>query len=114
MFNDLTYYASCKRHLTKLSDNNCCPECGDLDAKEIRMDLRCKMIVKDENDEDQIISITVFRKHLEKYINEDLTIEHDEEKVAEILEDKVSCKKCEVHYNSAGSQNNVAVKVKVT
>lgn len=114
MFSDLSYYASCKKHLTKLSENKCCPECGEVDENEIKMDLRCKMIVEDENDDEQMVSITVFMKHLEKNLDTDFTNVDDEDVVAGILDDKVTGKVCEVHFNKAGTDNNVAVKVKVT
>ena len=78
------------------------------------MDLRCKMIVEDENDDEQMVSITVFMKHLEKNLDTDLTNVDDEDVVARILDDKVTGKVCEVHFNKAGTDNNVAVKVKVT
>ena len=114
MFTDLSYYACCKSHLSKLMEDNSCPQCGQVDAKDIKMDLRCTLIVQDGSDEDSMISITVFRKHIEKYFDRDITNDDDEETVAAILDEKCAGKSCQVHYNKVGADNNVGVKVDLT
>ena len=113
MFNNLSYYSSCKKHLTKLSEDSCCQECGQIGKEDGKTDFRCSLII--ENCEDgSMSSIVIFKRHLDINQNSDDTDDETEAKLIEIIEDKVVGKNCQVHYNEVGDDNNVAIKVTVS
>ena len=106
MFNDLSFYKTCKKHLTKLGDDDSCTHCGQIDKDDGKADFRCALIVEN-TDDDSMSVIVIFKRHIEI----DLTSDDDEAKVIEILEEKIVGKSCTIHYNNKGDENNVAVKV---
>ena len=106
MYNDLSYYKTCKKHLTKLGDDGSCTHCGQNDKDDGKADFRCTLIVEN-TDDDSMSAIVIFKRHLEIDLNSD----DDEDKLIEVLEESIMGKSCTIHYNHKGDENNVAIKV---
>lgn len=114
MFTDLNYYRSCKKDLSKIDEDGKCYNCGDLDIEGSKPDFRCSLIIEikeksDDIEDEAITSIVVFMRHL----GIEVTNEDEEEKIIELLEERIVGKMCEVYYNVIGEGNNVAVKVAI-
>ena len=63
MFNHLSFFKSCKKHLTKLDDDGACPQCGLIDTKDESADFRCSLVIEDGNN-DTITEVIIYRRHL--------------------------------------------------
>ena len=108
MFNDLSYYKSCNKHLSRLSDDGCCSDCGHIGKDDGKVDFRCSLIIED-CDDDTMVAVVIFKRHLEL----NLCYDDDEDKLIQGLEDNVIGKKCQIYYNDPGGENNVAIRVKI-
>ena len=107
MFNNLNYYRSCKKHLTKLDDMGCCSQCGQMEKDDEKLDFRCSLVINTSDDD--MVEIVIFLRHLNIKINEN----HDESELIEMIEQTIVGKMCQVHYNENGDDNNVAVKLMI-
>ena len=108
MFNNLSFYKSCKTHLLKLDDIGCCAQCGQIEKNDEKLDFRCSLVIHDSND-DSMVEIVIFLRHL----NINFEKIQDETTLIEILEHSIVGKPCQIHYNENGNDNNVAVKVTI-
>ena len=109
MINNLHYYKSCNKHHTKLDEKSQCTVCGDGGKQSGNMDFRCGLLIEIEDEEEKIVDITLFRRHLDIEIRED----EDEDKVIDQIEEYIVEKRCKIHYNEVGDDNNVAIKVTI-
>ena len=114
MFTDLNYFRSCKKDLTKIDEDGKCYYCGDLDIEGSKPDFRCSLIIElkeksDDIEDDAITSIVVFMRHL----GMEVTNEDKEDKIIELLEERIVGKMCEVYYNVIGEDNKLVVKVAI-
>ena len=109
LVNDIKLYMSCPKHRKKVDDDGHCPSCeeGSVDKILLYEDFRCNLLVEDENDESNVITVTAFRKHFDML---DLKT-NDENLVNEVLEEELVGKECQVDYNNVGNQDNIAVKL---
>ena len=110
MFNELSYYKSCKKHLTKLDGEGCCSNCGQNENDVGKVDFRCSLIIENKSDE-TMTAIVIFKRHLDVELNDD---DDNEAKLIELLEDKIVGKQLQIFYNATGFENNVAIKVIIT
>ena len=111
MFVDLDVYTCCKKHLSKLDDDGCCPHCGKVDNDMIEADFRCSLIITNgDEDTETETKILIFKRHIDIKIS----VNDDEDKLIERLEKLLVGKNCKVHYNKIGEDNNIAVKVMIT
>ena len=111
MFVDLDLYRCCKKHLSKLDDDGCCPHCGKVENDMIEADFRCSLVITNgDEDTDTETKILIFKRH----INIEISVKDDEDKLIEVLEKLLVGKKCKVDYNRNGDDNNIAVKVMIT
>ena len=76
MFNDLSYYKSCNKHLSRLSDDGCCSDCGHIGKDDGKVDFRCSLIIED-CDDDTMVAVVIFKRHLEL----NLCYDDDEDKL---------------------------------
>ena len=111
LVNEIKPYTSCPKHRKKVDEEGHFPSCGDgtVDEKLLYEDFRCNLLVEDENNESNVITVTAFRKHFNML---DLKT-NDENLVNEVLEEELVGKECQVDYNAVGNQDNVAVKLKI-
>ena len=106
MFNNLSCYTTCTRHLSKLNEHGSCNQCGQSEKDEGRADFRCSLIVQG-SDEETMTEITIFKRHLKISLSETA----DETQIIETLENAVVGKMCQIHYNEVSDEKNVAIKV---
>ena len=105
MINNFHYYKSCKKHYTKLDEESQCTVCGDVVQQSGNMDFRCGLLMED--DDEKVVDITIFRRHLNIEIKED----EEEDTVVEQIEECIVGKRCKIDYNEAGDDDKVAIKV---
>ena len=87
MFNNLSFYKSCKTHLLKLDDIGCCAQCGQIEKNDEKLDFRCSLVIHDSNG-DSMVEIVIFLRHL----NINLEKIQDETSLIEILEHSITMK----------------------
>ena len=109
LVNEIKPYTSCPKHRKKVDEEGHCPSCGEgtVDEKLLYEDFRCNLLIEDENDESNVVTVTAFRKHFNMLHLET----NDEDLVNEVLEEELVGKECQVDYNAEGNQDNVAVKL---
>ena len=52
MFNDFSYYQSCKKHLTKIDEDGKCLNCGDIKKEDSKLDFRCNLMIEHSKESD--------------------------------------------------------------
>ena len=52
MFNDFSYYRSCKKHLTKIDEDGKCLNCGDIKKEDSKLDFRCNLMIEHSKESD--------------------------------------------------------------
>ena len=85
MYSDLMCYMACTKHNIKLGNNKECGACGEPDNGQF--DYKCSMIMENQDD-GSIVSILVFKRHLDISI-EDMTLDDNN---AHIIAEKMHIK----------------------
>ena len=107
MFNEFSYYKSCRQHNAKLTENGQCKVCGQVEKDDGKLDFRATLLLVTADG--SIVPITVFRRLLDIEIQEDDT----EEIVCEKVENHIVGKRCQIDYNENGDDDNIAVKIEI-